>query len=281
MSQDWGRRVVGVHEALNANSDDAARISVDKDECRRGSVQTNGDELQAIATAPSWRRQETKDVLAQALSPASAAKKQESGYPSSRRESFERTMVPGGIEGVSTSARASMRGSMGETARFWMAYKRVPGETRGPAWEAASAKEAIAEREEILKEHKSRRHTLMRLIHTGQLSEAASEATGEGKRHAGTKRSVCERGSRRSKGVGRIPTSSVDKDEIGRQFEVLSMQRRELAEARKTLEKVVLEDTDRRTSNFGRQLSFILRGYHTHIDHPEDFETLGILPEET
>lgn len=116
---------------------------------------------------------------------------------------------------------------MGATATFWHAYKSSPLQHRGrriegPAWEEVCPEKGIAWRQELDGAHGKRRLKLMRLIKTGQLPAArALVATG-------------------GQTPSPRPQHDVD-DQVKKQLEVMSVQRRGLTEARKTLEKLVLE----------------------------------------
>lgn len=89
--------------------------------------------------------------------------------------------------------------------------------------------------------HERRRLKLMRLIKTGQLPAAAMMATGGQSRPAGLEHDV--------------------KDEVKKQLEALGVQRRGLAEVRKTLEKQVVQPKETDANELGRTLGFMLRGY--------------------
>jgi len=220
---------------------------------RPHSLSTELRQLQPVLASPEvsagpnsarskWQRKKTQEVLAEALSP----------------DKHSKSVSVKVVANVAVLARRASRlrkkhdDELSTTGQFWRAYQETPGH-KGPAWQDPTPQKATATREELENMHGKSRHKLLRLIKTGQLPAAALVATGGSPAQG----QIVE--------VGRDVKVSQEKAHL----EVMGGQRRGLAEARKTLEKLVAPPTVVADVDVGKQLGFMLRGFGKPDPPPE------------
>lgn len=140
---------------------------------------------------------------------------------------------------------------MGSTGEFWRAYQATAVEHQGPAWQEPLPQRSIRTREDLDKMHAKRALKLQRLIKTGQLRDAEKVATGGhlGDQFAGFEHDV--------------------KEEVNKEIQAMSVQRKGLIEARKILEKSVVVPKDE-GNELGKTLAFMLRGGSQKPDEPAE-----------